>query len=60
MDERSLQNLADQFLTRKCRLVRESPRESFAAFVWLGIRCCVRYNAAAEVKRCIRHEVLLV
>lgn len=46
MDDRSFASLAEQVLTRKWWVVRECQRESFAAFSWLGICCCVRYNAA--------------
>jgi hypothetical protein len=36
LDERSLRSLAEQVLTRKCRLVRDGLRESFAGWVAIG------------------------
>jgi hypothetical protein len=52
LDERSLRSLAEHVLTRKCRLVREPLRESFAAPTrvgrMLGHLRWLRYNAATR------------
>lgn len=58
LDERSLRSLAENVLTRKCRLLRHVSGESFALRCALGISFRVRYNAA-EVMKCLHLSLVM-